>query len=97
MLASRVLLQHILYRGSSLNTGSIYQVSKSTSSRITMSSADVRSSAAASLPIPINLSSTPFTFKLDHIKRLDSTTNYLSCRNQVSIHVHIMDIHKYVD
>ena len=62
-----------------------------------MSSSDATSSAAASLPPPVTESRTPFTFKLDHIKRLDSTTNYLSWRNQVSIYLHVMDIYKYVD
>ena len=62
-----------------------------------MSSSDATSSAAASLPPLVTESRTPFTFKLDHIKRLDSTTNYLSWRNQVSIYRHFMDIHKYVN
>ena len=62
-----------------------------------MSSSDATSSAAASLPPLVIASHTPFTSKLDHIKRLDSTTNYLSCRNQVPIDLHVMDIYKYVD
>ena len=63
-----------------------------------MSSSDATSSAAASLPPPpVTESRTPFTIKLDHIKRLDSTTNYLSWRNQVCIYLHVMDIYKYVD
>ena len=62
-----------------------------------MSSSDTTSSAAASLPPPVTESGTPFTFKLDHIKRLDGTTHYLSWRNQVSIYLHVMDIYKYVD
>ena len=62
-----------------------------------MSSSDATSSAAASPPPPVTESRTPFTFKVDHIKRLDSTTNYLSWRNQVSIDLHVMDIYKYVD
>ena len=62
-----------------------------------MSSSDATSSAAASLPPLVTVSRTPFTFKLDHIKRLDSTINYLSWRNQVSIYLHVMDIYKYVD
>ena len=62
-----------------------------------MSSSDATSAAAASLPPPIPESRTPFTFKLDHIKPLDSTTNYLSWRNQVSIYPHVMDIYTYVD
>ena len=62
-----------------------------------MSSSDATSSAAASLPPPITESRTPVTLKLDHIKRLDSTTNYLSWRNKVSIYLHLMDIFKYVD
>ena len=55
------------------------------------------SSGSAALPPLVTESRTPFTFKLDHIKRLDSTTNYLSWRNQVSIYLHVMDIYKYVD
>ena len=39
----------------------------------------------------------PFTFKLDYIKRLDSTTHNLSWRNQVCIYLHVMNIYKYVD
>ena len=62
-----------------------------------MSSSDTTSSAAASLSPPVTKSRTLFTFKLDHIKRLHSTTNYLSWRNQVSIYLHVMDIYKYVD
>ena len=62
-----------------------------------MSSSDATSSAAASLPPPVTESRTTFTFKLDHIKRLDSTTNYLSCCNQVPIYLHVMHIYKYVD
>ena len=62
-----------------------------------MASSDSTSSAAASLPPLITESRTPFTFKLDHIKRLDSTTNYLSWRNQVSIYLHVIDIYKFVD
>ena len=63
-----------------------------------MSSPDATSSAAASFPPPlVTESRTPFTFKLDHIKRLDSTTKYLSWRNQVSIYPHDTDIYKYVD
>ena len=84
-------------RSSSLNTRSIYPVFKSTYQRITMSSPDVTSSAAASLPALVIESRTPFTFKVDHIKRLDSTTNYLSWRNQVSIDLHVIEIEKYVD
>ena len=62
-----------------------------------MSSSDDTSSAAASLAPLVTESRTLFTFMLDHIKRLDSTTNYLSWRNQVSIHPHVMHIYKYVD
>ena len=62
-----------------------------------MSSSNATSSAAASLPPLGTESRTPFTFKLDHIKRLDSTTNYLSWRNQVSIYRHVMDLYKFVD
>ena len=63
-----------------------------------MSSSDATSSATASPPPPlVTESRTPFLFKLDHIKRLDSTTNYLSWRNQVSIYLHVIDIYKYVD
>ena len=62
-----------------------------------MSSSDATSSAAPSLPPPVTESRTPFTFKRDHIKRLDSTTNYLSWRNQVSNYLHVVDIYKYVD
>ena len=62
-----------------------------------MSSADATSSAAASLAPLLTESRTPFTYKLDHIKRLDSTPNYLSWCSQVSIHLHVMDIHEYVD
>ena len=62
-----------------------------------MCSSDAKSSAAASLPPPVTESRTPFTFKHDHIQRVDSTTNYLSWRNQVSIYLHVMDIYKYVD
>ena len=69
----------------------------STVYRITMSSSDATSSAASSLPPPVTESRTPFTFMLDHIKRLVSTTNYLLLRNQGSIYLHVMDIYKYVD
>ena len=62
-----------------------------------MSSSHATSSAAAPLTPPVTESRTPFTFKLDHIKPLDSTTNYLSWRNQVSIYLQVMDIYKYVD
>ena len=62
-----------------------------------MSSSDATSSTTTSFPPLITKSRTPFTFKLDHIKRLYSTTNYLSWRNQVSIYLHVMDIYKYVD
>ena len=62
-----------------------------------MSSYDARSSAASSFPALVPESRTPFTFKLDHINQLDSTTNYLSWRNQVSIYLHVMHIYKYVD
>ena len=41
-------------------------------------------------------SRTPFKYKLDHIQRLDSTTYYLSWRNQVSNYLHVMDIYKYM-
>ena len=62
-----------------------------------MSSSAATRSAAASPPTFVTESRTPFTFKLDHIKRLDATTNYLSWHNQVSIYLHMMDIYKYVD
>ena len=62
-----------------------------------MASSDSTSSAAASLHPLVTESRTPFTFKVDHIKRLDSSTNYLSWCNQVSIYLHVMDIYKYVD
>ena len=55
------------------------------------------SSAAAPLPPPDTEPRTSFTFKLDQITRLDSTTNYLSCWNQVSIYLHVMNISKYID
>ena len=62
-----------------------------------MCSPHATSSAAASLAPLVTESRTPFTFKLDHIKRLDSTTNYLLWRNQVSIYLHVMDIYMSVD
>ena len=62
-----------------------------------MSSCDATRTAAGSLPPLVTESRTPFTFKLDHIKPLDSTTNYLSCRSLVSIYLHVMHIYKYVD
>ena len=62
-----------------------------------MSSPDATSSGAASFPPLVPESHTPFTCKLDHIKRLDSTINYLSCRNQVCIYLHVVHIYKYVD
>ena len=62
-----------------------------------MSSPDATSSAAASLPPPVTESCTPFTFKLDHIKRRDSTSNYLSWRNQVTIYLQGLNVCKYVD
>ena len=62
-----------------------------------MSSSNEKISAAASLPPLVTESRTPFTFQLDHIKRLDITTDYLSCRKQVPIYLHVMDIYKYVD
>ena len=62
-----------------------------------MYSPDGTSSAATSLPPLVTESRTPFTFKLPHIKRLDTTTNYLSWCNHVSIYLHVMDIYKYVD
>ena len=62
-----------------------------------MSSSCSTRSAATSLPPLVTESRTPFTFKLDQIKQLDSTTNYQSCRNQVSIYLHVMDIYTYVD
>ena len=62
-----------------------------------MSSCDATSSAADPLPPPVTESRTPFTFKVDHIKRLYTTTNYLSWRNQVCISLHVMDIYEYVN
>ena len=62
-----------------------------------MSAPDATSTAAASLAPLVPASGTPFTFKIDHVKRLDSTTNYLSWRNQVCIYLHVMDIYKFVD
>ena len=62
-----------------------------------MFSSDATSSAAASTPPLVTESRTPFTLKLDHIKRLDGTINYLSWRHQVSIYLHVMDIYKYVN
>ena len=64
---------------------------------MTMYSFDPTSSAAASLPPLVTESRTTFTFKVAHIKRLDSTTNYLSWRHQVSIYPHVMDIYTYID
>ena len=61
-----------------------------------MAPSDPTISAATSPPPLVRECDTTFTFKLDHIKRLDSTTNYLSWRKQVSIHLHVMDIYKYV-
>ena len=84
-------------RTCSLNARSIYPLSNTTSYSFTMSSSDATSSAAASPAPVIAESRTPFTFKLDHIKRLNSITNYLSLRNQVSIYLQVMDIYKYVD
>ena len=72
-------------------------VSKYTFYIITMSSSDDTSSAAAPLTPLGTESRTSFIFKLDHIKRVDSTTNYLSCRNQVSIDLQVMDIYKWLD
>ena len=62
-----------------------------------MSSSNATSPAAASVPSLDTESRTPFNVKLDHIKQLDSTTNYMSWRNQVYIYLHVMDIYKYVD
>ena len=75
----------------------MYPVFKSTYHSITLSSPDATSSAALCLPSLVTESRTLFTFKLDYIKRLDSTTNYLSWRKQVSIYFHVMDIYQYVD
>ena len=62
-----------------------------------MPSSDATSSAAPCLAPLVTESRSPFTFKLDHIKRVDSTTNYLSLRNQISIYLPVMDIYKSVD
>ena len=62
-----------------------------------MCSSDAKSCAAASVPPLVTEYRTPYTYKLDHIKRLDSTTHYLSWRNQVSIYLHVTYIYKYVD
>ena len=64
---------------------------------MTISTSDSTCNPAASLAPLITESHTQFTIKLDHIKRLDATTNYLSCRNQVSTYLHIMDIYHYID
>ena len=62
-----------------------------------MSSSDSMSFAPVSLPPLVTESTTPFTFNLDHIKRHYSTPNYLSCGNQVSDDLHMMDIYQYVE
>ena len=61
-----------------------------------MFSSYATSSPAASFPSLGTESSTPLTFKLEHIKALPSSTNYLSLCNLVSIYLHPMVICKYV-
>ena len=62
-----------------------------------MSSSDTTSSAGASLPPLVSESRATVTFLPVHIKRLDSTTNYLSWCNQVAIYPHVINIYKYID
>ena len=62
-----------------------------------MSPSDTIRPAAVSPHSLIPESGTSLTCKLDHMSRLDSTTNHLSWQNQASILLYGMDMYKYVD